>query len=443
MALDHNLMKELEASNWNENGSEFHVFNNQKELYYYLQRSKDGKWWRDEYGRFDFDQCVFNFKVFQWVQTFDDYACFTNAKFNEEVRFGGIKFQENVDFGGCEFLGHSDFSFCIFEKEFYPGSFNSSVCFSQAVFKSHVIFNVSFLGIANFSFSNFERGVDFEGSIFNQELKLHDSYFGGDAIFREVEFKGKVNSWNLSCENSIYFEWANFREKANFTEIEVKNGIANFHGANFEKNAYFYSSIIYKIDLRKSVIDKGVFYLDASIQHSNRETWRIIKHEFLKQNNRIEGLKYHAYEMEEYEKELFGDKTHLKFSILRFIRDFYLILKGRNKSDKFILFINRISNGYNIKPIRGIVFTSIATIVSYLLFIYTIKVENDIELYYSIKYLGVNLKQLLQMLNVTNWKYNPFGNNYNWAYGILFIGRIIIGFGIYQTVQAFRKYGRL
>jgi hypothetical protein len=31
MTLDATLMKQLEASNWNENGLEFHVFNSQKE----------------------------------------------------------------------------------------------------------------------------------------------------------------------------------------------------------------------------------------------------------------------------------------------------------------------------------------------------------------------------------------------------------------------------
>jgi len=61
---------------------------------------------------------------------------------------------------------------------------------------------------------------------------------------------------------------------------------------------------------------------------------------------------------------------------------------------------------------------------------------------FSFDFIGLNFKQALQMLNLTDWKYTPFDINYSWAYGVLFVGRIVIGFGIYQTIQAFRKFGR-
>jgi hypothetical protein len=193
--------------------------------------------------------------------------------------------------------------------------------------------------------------------------------------------------------------------------------------------------------LTKSVIEKGVYFLDATIQNSNRETWRIIKHEFIKQNNKIESLNYHALEMEEYEKELFGEKKILKFAFSRFIRDFYQVFKKGNRTNKFVIFTNRISNGFNLLPFRGVAFTLASTLISYLLFIYVVKLENNIELDYSTKYIEVNFKQAFQFLNITDWKYYPFSLKYNWAYGVLFFGRIIISYGIYQTVQAFRKYG--
>lgn len=436
------LMKQLEANNWNENGSEFHVFNSSEELYCYLNRTEDGKWWREEYGRFDFEQCVFKFKVIQWVTIFDSYACFTNAEFKEEVSFSNSQFNQNVEFGGCVFLKYVDFSNCIFEKDFYPGTFYDRVNFQSVQFKKHVTFwRTFFKKNANFSFSKFYDGVDFSESVFNGGLKFHDSIINNDAYFENVEFKEKVNSWNLCCSKDISFKWANFREKANFSELRVINGLANFHGANFEKNAYFYSSNIKKIDLTKSVIDKGVYFLDAQIQHFNRETARIIKHEFIKQNNRIESLKFHSFEMKEYEKELFGEKRNLDISLLRFFRDFFSIFKEGDKTNKFVIFINRISNGFNLLPFRGVTFTLIATFIFYLAFIYTIKFENNIEFEYSFKYIGINFKQILQFLNITDWKYSPFNQDYNWAYGVLFLGRIIVGFGIYQTVQAFRKFG--
>lgn len=441
MSINKNLIKQLEANNWNENGSDFHVFNSQEELISYLQRSEE-KCNQSEYGRYDFEQCVFNFKVIQWINVFDKYVSFKNATFNDEVKFNDITFKDNLELGGCRFLKHVDFSNCVFEKELYPSSFQESVSFKNATFKMHITFwGKEFGGSADFSNSHFEKGVDFEDSVFNAEFKLYDSTIGDNAFFKGVEFKEKVNSWNLVCSKDISFEWANFRKKAKFPELKV-NGYMNLHGVNFEDNAYFYNAIIYNFNLTNSVIEKGVYFLGSNIENANRETWRIIKHEFIKQNNRIEGLRYHSLEMEDYENELFGDKKKMKYSFFRFYRDFYLIFKKGDKTNKFIVFINRISNDHNTNPFRGIVFTLLSALFSYLLFLGVLKLENNMTFSYSFDFIGLNIKQVLQMLNLTDWKYAPFDKNYVWAYSVLFVGRIVIGFGIYQTIQAFRKFGR-
>ncbi len=443
MALDNKIMRRLESSNWNQNGHQFHVFNTQEELLYYLYRSDKGDWWREEYGRYDFEQCVFNFEVNQWVNEFDDKVCFSNAEFNNKVSFKGIKFKKHTEFGGCVFNEYADFSECVFEDEYWPSSFDSSVDFSHAKFEKHTTFwRKNFAGSALFCYSNFEKGVDFEGSVFNGELHLFESLINGDANFKHVECKKKVNGWDLTCLGNISFEWANFREKVNFSEMKVEIGTANFHGTNFEGNAYFYTGIFHSLDLIKSVIEKGVYFLDANIAKANRETWRIIKHEFLKQNNRIESLRYHALEMREYEIELFGKKKLSQFKFFRFFQEFFEIFRDKNKSDKTVLFLNRISNDNNRNPFVGIRFTIIATVISYLMFLLVLKLENNLEFTYDLSYIGGNIKQLLEMLNITNWNYHPFNCDYDWAYIILFVGRIVIGYGIYQTIQAFRKFGK-
>jgi hypothetical protein len=437
------LMRQLKANNWNENGSEFHIFNSKEELYCYLHRSEDGKWWREEYGRYDFEQCVFNFDVREWVNEFDTRAWFTKATFNENASFKGVTFKDVADFNGCIFKKMTSFSETVFEGDANMCSFYGNVNFHNAKFKAATYFWNHFVGEADFSYSEFSKIADFSNCCFEKDVKFHDSFFECDAFFNESEFKGKVNGWKITFKQNVTFKWTDFREKVNFSQLKAENGFVEFHGSNFEQNAYFYDSKIKKLDLKKSVIDKGLFFLGAKINEVERETCRIVKNEFLKQNNRIEGLNYHSLEMIEYEKELFGDKKTLRFSIIRFLRDFIHVFKGANKSDKFTLFIHRISNGYNVKPFRGIGFTFIATLLSYWAFIYMVKYENKLAFDYSMEHIGINIKQLLQMLNVTDWKYYPFDCNYNYAYSILFTGRIVIGYGIYQTVQAFRKYGKI
>jgi len=437
-------MKSLEASNWNSNGSDFHIFNSQDELICYLLRSTEGNWWREEYGRYDFEQCLFKFEVKQWIGDFEKPVCFENATFIKPVTFEGLKFKQNAEFGGCTFNRHVNFSNTTFFKSFSPCSFDSSVNFSGATFKEAIIFwRKRFHGVANFRATKFEKSIDFDESKFESEFIFHDSIIQGDVNFQHVEFLGKVNAWKIECAGNISFKWADFRDKANFSELSAETGNVCLHGTNFEQNAYFYGSKVKELNLRKSVIEKGIYFLDAKIDKANRETWRIIKNEFIKQNNRIESIKYHSLEMNEYEKELFDNKKLVKLSTLRFIRDFLLVFKKGNRTDKFIVFINRISNGNNDKPFRGIVFTLISTLIFYLIFLVILKIENNISFNYSFKYLGINFKQILQLLNITNWDYTPFNLTYNWAYSILVIGRIVIGFGIYQTVQAFRKFGRL
>jgi hypothetical protein len=441
--MNDDLMKELEMNNWNENGSEFHVFNSEEELCSYLHRSESGKWWREEYGRFDFEQCIFNFDVKLWVNEFDSRACFKNAIFKESVSFKDLTFKHVADFNGCTFKKMTSFSGAVFEDDANMCSFDGDVSFHKAKFKANTYFWNHFVGEADFSYCRFKNPTDFSNCLFDKDVKFHDSVFETDAFFNESEFKGKLNGWKITFKLNVTFKWTDFRKKANLSQLSAENGYVELHGSNFEQNAYFYDSKINSLDLRKSVIDKGLFFLGAEINMKERETCRIIKNEFQKQNNRIEGLKYHALEMREYEKELFGNKKHLRFAFLRFLRDFIHVFKGSNKGDKFTLFINRISNGYNVNPLRGVGFTLISTFLSYLAFIYVVKYENELQFDYSFEHLAVNIKQLLQMLNVTNWKYYPFGYDYNLAYAILFVGRIIIGYGIYQTVQAFRKYGKL
>jgi len=439
-------MRALQATNWNTDGSIFHKFNSKEELELYLLRDNDGEWWDEEKGRYDFEQCEFNFEIesWAWISSFDSPVIFKLASFRYKVSFKGLTFCENADFNGCTFSEPVDFSETVFKKMFWTCSFENRVSFASANFSKGVDFwGKIFYKDANFKSAVFENGVSFAESVFYGEFCFSNTrILNGGVSFEEVEFKKKVNAWDITCAGDMNFQWANFRDKATFSELNVRRYRVNFYGTNFEGNVYFYDSRIGSLELSKSVIEKGLYFLDSEINKGNRETWRIIKHQFLKQDNRIEALKYYKREMSAYELELFGEKQYFKFSIVRFFRDFIKIFSKGERINKFIVFINRISNEFNSNPFRGIGFTLLSTLIFYWLFLFILKLENHISFTYSFKYLGLNIKQLLQLLNVTDWNYHPFCLKYNWAYSILFIGRIIIGFGLYQTIQSFRKFGK-
>lgn len=385
------LMRNLEANNWNNDDSNFHVFNTQDELNCYLLRSEDGEWWNEKKGCYDFERCAFNFEVDSWLakEEFDSDVNFESAEFKSKASFKGITFKGQAKFSGCTFEKDVDFSGVKFKSNFYPCIFDSNVNFSGAKFSKSVAFfgfqkealfdyckffnggcfsNTFFRERAFFRNCNFEKNVSFKESTFKDDVFFHGTKFNRNVDFEATEFTGKFHGWDIECiGGGISFKWVNFRKKVNLSNIKVEYdgeetyivqkqetdgintshfeeevkyiGKLDLHGTNFEGNAYFYDAKINILDLTKSVIEKGIFFLNAKILFAERETLRIIKHEFKKQNNQIEGLKYHALEMEKYEDELFGIRRLLKSPFISILRDFYLVFKKGKKADKFILFI--------------------------------------------------------------------------------------------------------
>ena len=57
---------------------------------------------------------------------------------------------------------------------------------------------------------------------------------------------------------------------------------------------------------------------------------------------------------------------------------------------------------------------------------------------------GNFLKGLVDILNLTDWNdITILGEKLtSWQYVFLFIARIFVAYGVYQTVQAFRKFGK-
>jgi hypothetical protein len=153
-----------------------------------------------------------------------------------------------------------------------------------------------------------------------------------------------------------------------------------------------------------------------------RESFRIIKNELKVSGNIINSLEFHKSEMQIYHRELNESKDS-------------------NWNDRIILEFSKISNNYGIKWKKGLTFTLLSGLFFYVLFL--LLISNDLRFEFSNESIGKTIKHYFEFLNVTNWNFKPFGiNDYSYAYIILFIGKIFIGYGYFQTIQAFRKYGK-
>lgn len=109
-----------------------------------------------------------------------------------------------------------------------------------------------------------------------------------------------------------------------------------------------------------------------------------------------------------------------------------------------LLFLNRISNSFGINWSRGVIFTMITAFVFYCLINYWGTDSQFFEIgWENWNSFGKVWKEYLNILNVFNFNNQKDGIILNaWGETFFFLSKIFIAFGVYQTIAAFRKYGK-
>lgn len=296
-----------------------------------------------------------------------------------------------------------NFSNCIFKKEIF---------FNNSIFEKKVdFFNTEFCNKVNLINTKFNNLVDFHGCIFEKPQRFFKTDFNEVVIFSNATFKKEVQFMYCKVKSSSYINFqstkfeknidisrANFNCKVNFWDIQVND-------KNLECTLL---SEAYKNDF-------GNQETQPLVSKKLRESMRFIKNNFYAENNQIEGLKFYKKEMDIYREEI----------------------KQGNFGDKFILFLNSWSNDFGTSWLCGIIFTIIVGIIFFSLLLFS---TNK----FPTNNTGETLHNFGKLINIAQWSdIKIYGEEITgWSYVIFFIGRIFIGYGYYQTIQAFRKYGK-
>ncbi|MCD4665732.1 MAG: hypothetical protein K8R68_10730, partial [Bacteroidales bacterium] len=225
----------------------------------------------------------------------------------------------------------------------------------------------------------------------------------------------------------IDFYLSTFRKNVEIIDSKINN--SSFQSVLFEQPANFTGTCLTKTNFVGTAFKEFGLFKNCNIEIANRETFRIVKHELLKLNNKIDALIYHEKEMKAYWKELWVGAWH------------------NNTSEKFILFMNRISNGFGLNWLRGIGFTFLTALIFFIPYLLCLKNPyfqlgwESWPVFWEVT--GQTIKYYVQFLYAAyNFdfmeEYKPRG----FAYVLDMVGRIFITYGYYQTIQAFRKYGR-
>lgn len=344
------------------------------------------------------------------------YPVIMRGEFSGTINFSKWTFEKEVTFKKCVFKGDVHFS---------GSTFTSKTSFEEATFfKKARFIGAKFEKSVNFDNATFKDLVDFYQAVFESPQQFFRTDFLNVAVFSNTQFLDQVQFKYLKFSSETYVSFesaefhqaldisrANFIHKVRFWEVKVKKPI-------IPNRFWLYATD--EIDENKK-IEKNEEILALK---RVRESYRRIKQEFRSESNLIEALSFQKYEMMAYRRELRKEGFWHRWL------------------DKIVLFFNRISNNYGLSWARGFIFTIITTAVFWVIAILTcicVPYKSVIE---SIS--GWELLQYyIYFLNVSKWSFENIDfQQAPWLYFILFVGRIFIGYGYYQTISAFRKFGK-
>lgn len=256
--------------------------------------------------------------------------------------------------------------------------------------------------------------INTKWSVFNKDFECTDSNFKCIAIFENSNFDN----------SSLKFFDVNFEKKVSFESSNLFS--VKFESVFFKEIVSFQNMECEYIDFNKTHFDKVGYFNDLTIKSPEKctiATLRTIKNQLNKTENKIDYLKFSVFEF-----------NNLK-------RD-----KKTTKSDYTLLWLNEYSNNFGTSWTRGVCFTLISSVLFFIILLIVnsfldsnyplcLNINNEIEkfsftLNYFLKFvfnLGLNDKEI---------------QSNGWLYLIFIFAKIFIGYGIYQTIQAFRKYGK-
>ena len=373
----------------------------------------------------------------------------------------------SLSFDNCVFKGTFTFNWTvvdnvsfnktIFEnKTFFSGAvFKGGVRFDNAVFKMDTYFDGTvFENDTTFIDTVFEQNVSFINSHIDGKIRFYRTLFKGDTNFNNSKFKDLADFWNATFFRKTIFYKTDFWETTVFSTTTFKenvlftytliNKLVIFRDTNFEKGLDLSLAIIsgqtsiFNINLsdfkdvkdtndvdefENNVSEKGVI-----TRKNKRETFRILKMQLMSNQNNIDALHYYSFEMRAFEKQLDQDIFENK-------------IYKNSIQNYFILILNRYSNKYGTSWWTGFLFTSFMGCLFFYLSLITTKNYVLGIPYFNLDDFEKCVKYFFMfMLPIHNINYMDAEKPTFLFYVFDFFGRIFVSYGIYQTIQAFRKY---
>lgn len=366
--------------------------------------------------------------------TFKDLFVHNNeevSSFNEKLK-EFIELQQNND--------EIDLSYIYFKEDikttFLKYINDKKISFANSIFETKVYFTeFEFRNTANFEGAQFNEIANFNRVVFKKDCSFENVYF-----MKEVEFKKTEFTSNAKFSSSRFKKFASF-------EGAIFNKDADFENSIAEDLFYFHNIKLGKLNLIGSHFDKANFLrlhnnsdsgniVLTKKNFANKDTARILKSHFDKENNIIETNIYFVIEQEFFidllnKKESKYPNRYLNLITVNFNK--YISNYGTDWGRPlFVLFglgyffilLYSLFNCCNINDYRyimikstdykWIIFGMITSLISYLLYISNNKISNLLLLivllyfiqtiftYSELRELNNSIVTLLNPLNIFN-----------------------------------------
>lgn len=245
---------------------------------------------------------------------------------DKEFNFSNCIFQEDIDFSSCTFNKKSSFSYIKNNQgEIIANAsiFEKRVNFSKVIFKESVNFSGTKFSTKIEIDDNSKIIVNFGGVKFEENTRFHYTKFYNSVNFENASFEKLVDFYSAHFYRAQQFHFTDFLDRAIFSNTEFDEEVQFLHCRVDTRVSYIrFESTIFRrgLDISRSnfntnvsfwdikIEEEGVLYIFnnlESVEYANdfrtlgktpevykqiRETYRIIKDSFYRQNNKIEGL---------------------------------------------------------------------------------------------------------------------------------------------------------
>lgn len=384
----------------------------------------------------NFERKIKNEYLFFESSIFKNRIDFKEGEF-EYVNFYRSSFHGIVIINGYDILENQPTDLSIKDLTIHSCYCEKDVSITVQYLESFNLSNNNFKQILNFNNnSSNENSLDYSSA---KRISLSGSNQGNviiENVFADISISD-INLGNIYFKNidfySLYFN--EFHNKGNISITNLNSGVhltiqdsivGNLNLLNEDLNV-FEEIVISNSNLKGMVL--SIYPNKIHSFSSNPKVGYGLKDK-TKNNQNLKNI----YNQLKQVAKSNGDIDHMnKYKSLELKK---LIKTKRISFDSILLLLNWISNNNGQSWIRGVLFTLIIAFLFFVLYLKSLGLNLDLGAQIKDYVLFVSSFPKLQLE-----KFSELNKLWNVSL-IIWIARIFISYGIYQTVAAFRKYGK-